>query len=57
MAPITSIDFNHDGTIMGYLSSYNWNQGAVGKDKTNEKSNIYLHSIDMRQFVYPKGRP
>ena len=54
LAPITSIDFNHDGSIMGYATNYNWNKGQKTDNNESQRSGIYLHCINMKQFAYPK---
>ena len=56
LLPITSIDFSHDGTIMGYSSSYNWSKGYQNDYDKNisRKTTIFLHSIDIKLFSYPK---
>ena len=44
--PITSIDFNFNGKIMGYSTSYNWNRGNRYYVKNKYKTQIYLHCIN-----------
>lgn len=48
--PITTIDFDRNGIVMGYASSYNWNEGIKGYDKDRKKPQIYLHDIRSIEF-------
>ena len=43
--PITSLDFNKNGHILGYTTSYNWNKGISYFNSKQQSPQIYLHNV------------
>jgi len=44
--PITDCDFNHDGSLFAYATSYDWSQGYNGYKPTEQLPQIYLQKVD-----------
>ena len=48
--PITTLDFNKNGTILGYATSYNWNKGISYYDQKQQTPQIYLHNVLQKEI-------
>ena len=47
--PITSLDFNKNGRILGYTTSYNWNKGISFYQQNKQHPQIYLHNVQQKE--------